>query len=275
MIAGLSSPTYSGFIPDGQPLLWLLDRCVDYGLQALEAPLSINETDDPRTVRDKAADLGITRIGYWSDDFVTPEGGETELLERSRTAFDLAVAGGVETLVVFGRCGTHGRFTSQPPLAEQLPNIADNLGTIAPVAAERSIQLGLLPHLDYRAAEMVQVMNQVDHPALRMAFDTANPFPVCEDPVAAADLVLPHAVAVAVKDVQIFPHRSNDVTIWGTPIGKGSVDFETIFPMLRERLPDPENTTVSIKLRLPSGDNSHDDWMRQSLEFLQAQNWLG
>jgi sugar phosphate isomerase/epimerase len=274
MIAGLSSPTYSAQ-PDDQPLLWLLDRCVEYGLKAIEAPLSINSSDDLDTVRKKAADLGITRIGYWSDDFVTPEGGGVQQLERALRAFDTAVSGGVKTLVIFGRCGTHNRFTVQPPLADQVQRIAENLAGVAKAAAERSLQLGLLPHLDYRAAEMVTVMEQVDHPALKMAFDTANPFPVCEEPVEAAKLVLPHAVAVAVKDVRIYPNRSNDVTIRGTPIGQGSVDFEAILPMLRDRLTDPDNTTVSIKLRLPPGDESHDAWMRQSLEYLGSHSWLG
>ena len=275
MIFGLSSPTYGRLIPDDQPLLWLLDRCAEYDLHALEAPLSINDSDDPETVRKKAADLGITRIGYWSDDFVTPEGGSFDQVHRARKAFDLALAGGVDTLVIFGRCGTHNRFTTQPPLADQVRRIADNLSAVAEAAAERAIQLGLLPHLDYRASEMFAVMEHVDNPALKMALDTANPFPVCEEPADAARLVLPHAVAVAIKDVRIFPFKSNDVTIWGTPIGQGSVDFETILPMLSEKLPDPENTTVCVKLRLPADNDDHDEWMRQSLEFLQSRNWLG
>ena len=113
-------------------------------------------------------------------------------------------------------------------------------------------------------------MQAVKHSSLKMAFDTTNPFPVCEEPVAAATVVLPHAVAVALKDVQVFPHRSNDVTIWGTPIGEGSVDFEAILPMLPERLPNPEGTTASIKLRLPPGNTDHDAWMKQSLKFLRS-----
>ena len=64
MIPGLASPTYSGVQPDDQPLLWLLDRCVDYGLKALEASLPLNGSDDPRSVGKKAADLGIAWIGY-------------------------------------------------------------------------------------------------------------------------------------------------------------------------------------------------------------------
>ena len=274
MIPGLASPTYGGVLPDEQPLLWLLDRCVDYDLKGLEASLPLNGSDNPRSVGKKAADLGITWIGYWSDDFVTPNGGSAGLLERAQRAFDIAELGGVDTLVIFGRCGIHSRFTHKPPLAEQQRRMVDNLAGIAHTAGERSIQLGLLAHLDYRAAEMIAVMEKVDHPALKMAFDTANPFPVCEEPVEAARSTLCHTVAVALKDVRIFPNRSNDVTIWGTPIGEGSVDFQTILPMLSELLPSPKSTTVSIKLRLPPDSTAHDEWMRGSLEFLNSQSWL-
>ena len=270
MILGLASPTYSGMLPERGPLLWLLDRCAEYGLKGLEASLPMSGTDDPKAVGEKAADLGVTWVGYWSEDFVTPEGGGIGLRERAERAFDRAGIGGVKTVVLFGRGSLHNRFTRQPPLADQLSLAADHLRPVAEAASERGIRLGLLPHLDYRGHEMVSVMERVNHPNLKMAFDTTNPFPVCEDPVEAAKVVVPHAVAVAFKDVQIYPHRSNDVTIWGTPIGRGSVDFETLLPMLSERLPDPEGTTACIKLRLPPGSAEHADWMDQSLAFLRS-----
>ena len=274
MILGLSSPTYSGVLPEQGPLLWLLDRCAEYGLKALEASLPLSGTDDPKAVGEKAADLGVTWVGYWSEDFVTPEGGGIGLQERAERAFDRAGIGGVKTVVIFGRGGLHNRFTRQPPLADQLSLAADHLRPVAVAASERGIRLGLLPHLNYRGHEMVSVMEKVGHPNLKMAFDTTNPFPVCEEPVEAAKVVLPHAVAVAFKDVQIYPHRSNDVTIWGTPIGRGSVDFETLLPMLSGRLPDPEGTTACIKLRLPPGSAEHADWMDRSLTFLRSHPGL-
>ena len=84
-------------------------------------------------------------------------------------------------------------------------------------------------------------------------------------------MVLPHAVAVALKDVRIYPHRSNDVTIWGTPLGAGSVDFAAILPLLAELLPDPAATTACVKLRLPPDGGDHAEWMAQSLRFLRQQ----
>ena len=267
MKLGLSSPTYSGIAPADQPLSWLLDRCAEHGLQALEASLPTNE--DPQEVARKATDLNITWIGYWSDDWVTPDGGLEGLKTRAATAFDTAVAGGISTLVIFGNGGRHNRFTREPPLSDQLELSATHLREVAMLAGERDLRLGLLPHLDYRGHEMVSVMHSVGHTALKMAFDTTNPFPVCEEPVDAAQSVLPYAVAVAFKDVQIYPHRSNDVTIWGAPIGQGSVDFDAIIPLLSEKLPAPDDTTVCIKLRLPPESHEHEKWMVQSLDYLK------
>ena len=270
MILGLASPTYGGVQPAERPLLWLLKRCVAYNLRALEASLPLDGTDDAKAVGKRAADLGIRWIGYWSNDFVTPEGGSQGLRDRAEQAFDVATSGGVKTVVIFGNGGQHNRFTKEPPLPDQLKRAADHLGPVAEAASAREVQLGLLPHLDYRGHELVSVMQAVNHSSLKMAFDTTNPFPVCEEPVEAAKVVLPHTVAVALKDVQVFPHRSNNVTIWGAPIGRGSVDFEAILPMLPEQLPNPEGTTVSIKLRLLPGNTDHDAWMKQSLKFLRS-----
>ena len=270
MILGLASPSYTSLLPERKPLLWLLERCSERGLGALEASLPLEGKDDPREVGKAAADLGIRWIGYWCEDFVTPEGGMTGLLSRAQKALDVGKNGGVKSLAIFGRTDLHNRFTMEPPLEDQLKRMADHLGPVAEAASEREIRLGLLPHLDYRGKELVSVMETVGHPHLRMAFDTANALPVCEDPVDAARSVLPHAIAVAFKDARVYPGRSNQVTIWGTPIGQGSVDFETILRMMAEQLPDPDGTTVAIKLRLPPDSQEHEVWMEQSLEYLRS-----
>ena len=271
MILGLASPTYRRILPASKPRMWLLERCAAYRLRALEASLPLDGADDPAEVGRAAAEKGIRWIGYWSQDFVTPEGGREGLHDRFQAALDVAERGGIRRLIIFGRGDRHNRFTQDPPLADQLKRMADALGPLAEAASAREIRLGLLPHLDYRGKELVSVMERVDHASLRMAFDTANPFPVCEDPVDAAGSVLPHAIAVAFKDVRVYPNRSNRVTIWGTPIGRGSVDFGRILPLMAEKLPDPEETTVSIKLRLPPESRAHDSWMTQSLEFLDPR----
>ena len=270
MILGLASPTYSGAMPQTNGLEWLIERCVEYGLQALEAPLPGEDGEDPGVVGRRVRDAGLTWIGYWSDDWITPEGGVGGLMARAEQAFETALRGGVETLVIFGRGDRHNRFTREPSLSEQLRIIPGHLRPLAESAAELGVQLALLPHLDYRGRELVAVMQAVDHPALKMAFDSANPFPVCEEPIDAARAVLPHAVAVALKDVQIFPYRSNEVTIWGTPLGRGAVDFSAILPLMVELLPDSARATACIKLRLPPGSAEHAEWMKESLDFLRG-----
>ncbi len=161
---GLASPTYAGAMPEANPLHWLLDRCVEYELGAMEASLPLEGGEDPGELGRRAADAGIQWIGYWSADFVTPEGAGADS-RRGGTAFDVAVGGGVKTVVALGAGGRHNRFTREPALNEQLRRIAGHLGPVAEAAGARGLQLGLLPHLDYRAGEVVQVMEQVGHPA--------------------------------------------------------------------------------------------------------------
>ena len=74
------------------------------------------------------------------------------------------------------------------------------------------------------------------------------------------------------QEVRLYPNASNRATIWGKPIGTGSVDFSTILPLLHQLLPDPDNTSCHIKLRLPpetTVDDTHA-WMCSSLSYLQG-----
>ena len=73
MILGLASPTYSGILPEQAPLLWLLDRCAEYDLKAMEAPLPLSGADHPKEVKEKAADLGVMWVGYWERGFRNAE----------------------------------------------------------------------------------------------------------------------------------------------------------------------------------------------------------
>ena len=115
MILGLASPTYAGALPAAGSLVWLLDCCGEYGLHALEASLPDEGGEDAAEVGRRARDRGVTWIGYWSDDWVTPAEGVAGLGARAARAFDRAVAGGVETVVVFGNGAAHNRFTRELP----------------------------------------------------------------------------------------------------------------------------------------------------------------
>jgi sugar phosphate isomerase/epimerase len=271
---GIASPSYSGHIPgsDTEHITWLLDRCVEYGLQSLQwggLPLA-----EPELVAEKARTAGVKLVPFWNHiDLVTPEvkdGGVEGLKKIAEHDFDTAVRAGIKTIVIHG--GGHDHFTKDPPLPEQISRMITNLGPVAAAAAERGLQLGLLPHLDYRSYDLLEVMHGVNNPALRMAFDTTNSFPTAEDPLDAARNCLPYAVDVALKEVRLYPNNSNRATIMGKPIGDGSVGFENILPLLHQLLPDPDNTSCHIKLRLPPDTTLADThaWMSRSLNYLRG-----
>ena len=114
--------------------------------------------------------------------------------------------------------GGHDHFTKEPPLPEQLERMATNLIPVAAAAQKRGLTLGLLPHLDYRSTDLLQVMHAVNSPALRMAFDTTNSFPTAEDPVDAARNLLPYAVDIALKVCARLPCHAWPITsVTGLP----------------------------------------------------------
>ena len=174
---GIASPSYSGHIPEGSPtdhVAWLLERCVEYGLESLQwggLPLS-----EPEVIKAKAAAAGVRLVPFWNHiDLVTPERKGEDLAQIAKDDFDTAVAAGITTIVIHG--GGHDHFTLDPPLPEQLTRMAENLVPVAAAAAERGLTLGLLPHLDYRSGDLLQVMHAVNNPALRSALPRPTPAP--------------------------------------------------------------------------------------------------
>eukprot|EP01045_Picozoa_sp_COSAG04_P048419 COSAG04_NODE_18563_length_438_cov_1.056047_1_plen_103_part_10 len=98
---GIASPSYSGHIPEGSPtdhVAWLLERCVEYGLESLQwggLPLS-----EPEVIKAKAAAAGVRLVPFWNHiDLVTPERKGEDLAQIAKDDFDTAVAAGITTIV--------------------------------------------------------------------------------------------------------------------------------------------------------------------------------
>ena len=89
--------------------------------------------------------------------------GEYEELEEER---ELQRAGRRTSMV--GRRSAAGGRTAQGSSRRQLSGVRGGTAGGA-AAAERGLTLGLLPHLDYRSGDLLQVMHAVNNPALRSA----------------------------------------------------------------------------------------------------------
>ena len=122
----------------------------------------------------------------------------------------------------------HNRFRSDPPLKEQLELCVENSRPIAKVAEDLGITLAMENHLDYRASEIVQIIEGVGSSNLRFLFDMGNTVVVIEDPVEAAKVAAPYTVLCHLKDVRILPWTPSALyvaAIFAAPLGRGNVDI--------------------------------------------------
>jgi sugar phosphate isomerase/epimerase len=111
-----------------------------------------------------------------------------------------------------------------------------DLARVVKEASELGITIVLENHEDFTGPELANIVEQVDHPNLKILFDYGNSQMVLEDPEAALDAVLPYVYSVHVKDhVMIQAEYVGQLTVAGVPIGEGFLPLEKLTQRLLEQ----------------------------------------
>ena len=131
------------------------------------------------------------------------EGGEYH--STIQQIWRCAWGGATVAAAVHNQAVRHNHFTKDPPIEVQLERAIANFSSLMPVCAEYGVVLAWENHIDYRLAEIVQVVEAVDSPWLRINLDTANPIAVIEDPLEGARLAAKYAVNMHLKDMRLQP----------------------------------------------------------------------
>jgi sugar phosphate isomerase/epimerase len=106
--------------------------------------------------------------------------------------------------------------------SEMMEMTAIDLRQVAPIAADCEVIVVLENHEDFTGPELAQIVEEVNHPNVKILYDYGNSQMVMEDPEAALDAVLPYVVSVHVKDhVMVRPEHAGQLTVVGVPMGEG------------------------------------------------------
>lgn len=111
------------------------------------------------------------------------------------------------------------------------------LHELADIFDRRGVRLGLETGQE-RAATLLEILAEIDHPAIGVNFDPANMILYGSgDPLEALDRLAPHVLQVHIKDAR--PSDRPGET-WGeeTPVGEGAVPWAEFLALLDRRLPD-------------------------------------
>jgi D-psicose/D-tagatose/L-ribulose 3-epimerase len=204
----------------------------DVGFDGVEIPLFDREVDKYAELGKRLDDLGLERVAVGarfgdespiSDDPAV----RAEAVAAARANLDSAAALGA-TLICGPLAAPLGVFSGAPPTAEEKARSVAYLQEIAPYAEERGVTMALEylnrfeMYLTNTAADLAALVREVDHPRVRMMYDTYH---------AHIEEKSPRDALQACKDVLVHVHVSeNDRSTPGT----GQVDWETTFIALGE-----------------------------------------
>tara|TARA_B100000768_G_C11282559_1_gene379539 strand:+ start:4209 stop:5165 length:957 start_codon:yes stop_codon:yes gene_type:complete len=107
-------------------------------------------------------------------------------------------------------------------VADMMRNTTGDLAMVTQEAHDLGVIIVLENHEDFTGPELAEIVEQVDHPNLKILYDYGNSQMVLEDPFAALDAVLPHVYSVHFKDhVMIRAEDAGQLTVTGVPVGDG------------------------------------------------------
>ena len=168
---------------------WLLEKISELGLDALyvHARLLVDKAG-AEAFKAEMADRSVEHIGgigfnVASDESEWESGGFENAAEEIQI---LGWSGARIAAAVHNEPTRHNHFSQDPPVDVQIERAIANFRSLMPVCEKHGVVLAFENHLDYRISEIVQVVEAVDSPWLRINFDTANPISVIEDPMDAA-----------------------------------------------------------------------------------------
>ena len=105
---------------------------------------------------------------------------------------------------------------------EMMQNTANDLAAVTQQANSLAVTIVLENHEDFTGPELSEIVEQVNHPNLKILYDYGNSQMVLEDPIAALDAVLPHVYSVHFKDhVMLRCKDAGRLTVAGVPVGEG------------------------------------------------------
>jgi len=122
------------------------------------------------------------------------------------------------------------------PHGPQIDAVVRMLKESVRIAADQGVVLAIENHIDYTSAEILEILQRVDSPVLKVNLDTGNTLRMMEDPVAAARRLGPFTVATHTKDVDACRHvRPEEWYFFSSvPVGTGLIDMPGVARALKD-----------------------------------------
>lgn len=126
----------------------------------------------------------------------------------------------------------------------------ENLLEILPFLKKYRIKLALENHEYETSEELVKVIKKINSPWIGLNFDFGNSMMAWEEPLKAAENMLPYSFTTHFKDHIIIEEKSDKYgyLVCGVPLGEGNIDLESLYKVMIE---NSSLTKVNIEMCYP------------------------
>jgi len=165
------------------------------------------------------------------------------------------------------------RYHPSTLLSKEIGRAEDEIRRSLPVLHDAGVSLAIENHGDLTSTELVGLIERIDDPAVGICLDTGNALAVFEDPLAAAERMVPFAVSTHFKDYAVVPTGSG-FRVSGVPLGKGILPLDDLFRLIEEQ---GEVDRLILELPIEPGETERqslereDEAVRMSVAFLRER----
>lgn len=210
----------------------VIDRVAQFGANAVSIEsFMLSPHDTGAAIRDRIGQYDLDVLWAWGHPDGLGSGANPEALGDLFRHVDLATEVGATVM----RICAGGRRTRPRSWSQHKDALLPLLARACAYAAERGITLAMENHIDFTAAQAVEVVEALGSESFGLCLDTANQLRMLEDPKAAIRLMAPYAKACHFKDVAAHEGDPTTFGFWpSVPIGDGLIDFEDALKVLNE-----------------------------------------
>jgi len=222
--------------PKAMDIFQLMDFAVKQGLDGLHitaADCERTDADRLREIRSAAEERGL----YLEYNFSMDEEYDPRLTNSLEEGIAIAQVLGADIAKVsmdLKRPRPVGASRFHPEVMDQLEYFTKLLKTAAPKAEAAGVKIAVENHTDAFSAEVLWVLDQVNHPFVGACVDTVNGLHVTEDPMVAIENLVPRAFTNHFRDNRI-QIRHDGFKLTGAAVGEGDLDMKRAYEIIRDQ----------------------------------------
>lgn len=224
----VESRKYPGF----RDAIEMIEHCHSIGAGGTQVMVRDWDTTFAERVRKAGDKLGM----YLEASIWLPKtADEVEAFERDVASAKAAGASVIRTVCLNGR--RYETFHTGQEFDTFRKNAIVSLQLAETVVRKHQVKLAVENHKDWRASELVDILDELDSEWLGVTLDFGNSISLMEDPMEVVKTLAPLAFTTHVKDMGVLEYE-NGFLLSEVPLGQGILDLPAMVATCRKYNPE-------------------------------------